>query len=663
MQVRILEKNHGTRATSMRLSFLALATFGFAFAVSAVSTTSVAQSATQTTESITRVGTTTIHSLPLGSGGFQAPEVDTSGGDSGFKGAAAIVGGASPAQAAFWRQSNLRIPGKESARLHADLRLAEASKSTSLPLPEPVVESDTVVWSPANDFLGFNGLSHIDQRTANHGNQFSTEPPDQALCAGHGAVVEAVNNVIRVFDNHGNPLAGAEDLNSFFGLAAEYDRTTGVVGPFISDPKCYYDHQSEHWFVTELMQDNGTNPGASNRNFNLVAVSQTSDPSGPFTVFKYDVTDDGLNGTANHAGCPCFGDQPLLGADKYGIYQSTNEFGAGVFNGAQIYAISKAGIIAAAESSAAPLPVVVQIDASQQLAPFGGLSYSIQPATSPAGNENQGKSKGENNGEGNSGIEFFLSALQFGNPGYEVYDNRIAVWALTNTRSLRSATPVVNLSFNVLNSETYGQPDPANQLAGETPLATALGDPEELISTNDDRMNQVVYAHGLLYGGVNSKLSVGAASQTGLAWFAVRPSFHGPNLVGHVAKQGYVAVSGNNAFYPSLGINGDGDGAIAFSLSGDNYFPSAAYVVVHDSDADHSVHIAGEGKDPDDGFSGYPQYGGSGVGRWGDYSAAVADGNQIWFASEYIPTACSVLTLPCRTSLANWGTFVSKIEP
>jgi hypothetical protein len=535
--------------------------------------------------------------------------------------------------------------------------LAGVSPSLSLPLPEPVVSSDTVVHSQASGFLGFNGLSHVDQRLANSGNQFSSEPPDQGLCAGRGFVVETINNAIRVFDTHGNTLAGVEDMSSFFGLPAEFNRTTGVIGPFLSDPRCYYDRESGHWFVTELMQDNGTNTGATNRNFNLIAVSKTTDPTGAFAVFEYDVTDDGLNGTPSHAGCPCFGDQPLFGADSYGVYQTTNEFGAG-FNGAQVYAISKAGLIAAAESSSAPLPVVVQIDASQQLVPFGGLSYSIQPATSPDGNA----------GENVRGVEFFLSALQFGNPGYEVYDNRIAVWALTNTRSLGSKKPAVSLSFDVLRSETYGQPDPANQLAGEFPLGTLLVNAFETIATNDDRMNQVVYANGLLYGGVNSKLSVGGASQTGIAWFAVRPSFHGSSLTGltgQIANQGYVAVSGNNAIYPSLGINGEGNGVIAFSLTGNNYFPSAAYVVVQEGNASHLVHIAGAGQDPDDGFSGYPaEVGGtSNVARWGDYSAAVADGNSIWFASEYIPNACSALTLPCRTSLANFGTFVAKIVP
>ena len=74
----------------------------------------------------------------------------------------------------------------------------------------------------------------------------------------------------------------------------------------------------------------------------LIAVSKTSDPRGAWFTYSIDSTDDGLNGTPSHAGCPCFGDQPLIGANDDGFYITTNEFGAG-FNGAQIYAMSKAG--------------------------------------------------------------------------------------------------------------------------------------------------------------------------------------------------------------------------------------------------------------------------------------------------------------------------------
>jgi len=658
MSVEKLTRSSRPKPALTRVGIVALLLLAVALVLAQKHAAAAGGSATttQVIQNLVLVGTSTIHAAPLGSGAVQQPEIDNiDQGDAGFKGNA-VASSATPRTAARHR-TNLPIPSKEAARLHSGLNTA-ARASAAFPPPEPTVPGDSVVPFQAPGFHGFNGLSHVDQRTANSGNQFSLEPPDQGLCAGNGYVVETVNDVIRVFDTQGNPLTGVEDLNSFFGFAPQVIRSTpSVIGPFLSDPRCFFDHQARRWFVTSLVQDNGNNAGASGRNFNLIAVSQTDHPTGAFTVFIYDVTDDGQNGTPNHAGCPCFGDQPLFGADQFGVYQTTNEFGT-TFNGAQIYAISKPELVAAAASPSAPLPVIVHIDASQQLVPFGGLSYSIQPATSPSGDE----SDGDPGDALKNGAEYFLSALQF----IDTFDNRIAVWAITNTKSLSKSSPTLTLSFSVISSETYGQPNPAVQKAGETPLGALVGEAEELINTNDDRMNQVVFADGVLYGGVNSLLSVGGADHQGIAWFGVKPDFDGPTLKGRVVTQGYVAVAGADVYFPSLGLSDSGNGVIAFSLSGAKYFPSAAYVDVIDGHALPFVHIAGAGQDPDDGFSGYVAFGANGVGRWGDYSAAVADGDRIWFASEYIPKACPSLTPTtplCRTTLANWGTSFASVRP
>jgi hypothetical protein len=657
-----IEKSIGNRRTKSTLTRVGIAVLillavAFAFTQKHTAAAQTTAPATQVIQNLILVGTSTIHATPLGSGAAQTPEIAADAFvNSSVQGAATAQ---APAVPALTRSYNLPIPSKEAAR-HSLVSNAAVTASAVFPPPEPVVSSDSVVSYQSSGFHGFNGISHVDSRTANSGNQFSIEPPDQGLCAGNGYVMEAVNDAIRVFDTQGNSLTGVEDTNSFFHLPAAIVRgTPNQIGPSLSDPKCYFDPQVRRWFVSVLMGDTGTNAGATGRNFNLLAVSQTDHPTGAFTIFMYDVTDDGLNGTPNHAGCPCFGDQPLLGADQFGVFQSTNEFGANSFNGAQIYAISKTQIVAAAASSTAPIPVVVHIDASQQLVPFGGLSYSIQPATSPT------VGTGETaNGESQGGVEYFLSALQF----IDTFDNRIAVWAVTNTQSLSKHSPKLTLSFDVISSEVYGQPNPATQMAGEFPLGTSLGDTEEFLNTNDDRMNQVVYAGGVLYGGLNTLLSVGGAEQQGIAWFGVRPSFD-DGLRGHVVNQGYVAVAGADVFFPSIGVNSEGDGVIAFSLSGAKYFPSAAYVEMVSGNSRPFVHLAAVGQDPEDGFSGYKQFAGAtnGIGRWGDYSAAVADGGHIWFASEYIPKACpsisSTTTPPCRTVNANWGTSVSVMDP
>src|ERR1700730_19373355 len=380
------------------------------------------------------LGQSTIHGGPVSSGAKAKIEIRPDDATTaGLKNQTAGIAGArvtaSVTRPYTQGQHGLSIPSKTHGGAMADgmNRLAVNSASAAAHLPPPPTtipnpQGSDVIDSSSSTF-GFAGLTHHDQRVAGTGvytnTQFSLEPPDQGLCAGGGFVVEADNNAISIYDTSGHLLSGPEALSQFWGLVPEVNRTTGVRGQFLSDPKCVYDPQTERWFVTELMQDTGTNGGG--RNFNLIAVSKTSDPRGAFLLLSYDVTDDGLDGTPNHPGCPCFGDQPLLGFDSYGVYQSTNEFGAKVFNGAQIYAIPKQGLIDATHGDFSHL-YVAAFDAAQALVPYGGLSYSIQPAAGSRGRDSA-----------DSGVEFFLSALQFGNPGYEVLDNRIAVWALGNT--------------------------------------------------------------------------------------------------------------------------------------------------------------------------------------------------------------------------------------
>src|SRR5262249_39701061 len=95
-----------------------------------------------------------------------------------------------------------------------------------------LVASDDEGASNANTKLSFTGLFHRQQRLANGGNQFSVEPPDQGMCIGNGFVIETVNDVLRVFDTSGNPLTGVVDLNTFYGYPAQFNRTTGLQGPF-----------------------------------------------------------------------------------------------------------------------------------------------------------------------------------------------------------------------------------------------------------------------------------------------------------------------------------------------------------------------------------------------------------------------------------------------
>src|SRR5215472_4210214 len=219
--------------------------------------------------------------------------------------------------------------------------------------------------------FGFEGLNHYQQRYSRGGNQFSVEPPDQGMCVGNGDVVEVVNDVFNVYsattgasllpDNTAtNIVSGfprnvdhAVDLNSFYGYPPAINRATGVRGEFVTDPSCLFDAQTQRFFVVALTLDPQV-PGPCQGVFSCVnhldlAVSQTSDPTGGWNIYRIDVTNDGTNTGGVNPG-PYLGDYPHIGADAYGFYITTNAYPwcCNGFGGAQLYAFSKAQLAAGA---------------------------------------------------------------------------------------------------------------------------------------------------------------------------------------------------------------------------------------------------------------------------------------------------------------------------
>src|SRR6266699_2820287 len=529
-------------------------------------------------------------------------------------------------------------PAKDSGVAHMlsrDPRMNRAAQALQPPSPP-----GTPVVSNPGAATGFNGLTHADQRTAGIGQyantQFSLEPPDQGLCVGHGFVIEPVNDAFAVYNESGT-------------------RLTAVTGDFLSDPKCYWDPVGQRFIQTILEVDapgvfNGV--ATVNGTHVLIAVSQTSDPTGKWNLYSLDTTDNGANGTPAHTGCPCLPDQPLLGANRDGVFIDTNEFQDNpsfFFNGGQIYGLGRATLESGASSVVFDHLDVGKVPTGDANLPFWG---SIQPATSI---------------NPRSGTELLMTGGpedQFQNNA--PLDNRIAAWSLTGTRSLTGSSPNLQLSHQVLTSETYGLPinTGATQKSGPTPLRDLLNSPPinsheplETINANDSRMNQVVDVNGILYGGVNTTVtSASGPPRVGISYFAVGAVGTPFGVFAHILHQGYVAVNGENVLFPSIAVNRSGVGAMAFTLSGPDFFPSAAYVRFVLGRTVGPIHSTGPGALPEDGFSGYKAEGSPtpGVARWGDYSAAVFGDGAIWMGNEFIPNTP-------RTQLANWGTFLSRL--
>ncbi len=581
---------------------------------------------------------------------------------------------------------------------------------------------------------GFEGLNHYQQRYTRGGNQFSVEPPDQGLCVGNGYVVEAVNDVFNVFNSSGasvlpdntssNVVAGAArdvnhaiDLNSFLGYAPAIDRSTGVYGPFVTDPSCLYDSQTHRFFLVTLTLDvypSGDYAGYfTGDNWLDIAVSQTADPTGAWNVYSLDVAGDG---NIAAGGGPYLGDYPHIGADANGFYVTTNSYPwqYNTFAGAQIYAMSKWALAAGAPSVG-----VVHIDTWGMVNAPTNVSdtqpgFTVWPAQSP------------NPGTGNT--EYFLSSNAADEATHptsgsgDYTSDQIIVWTLKGTNALAGRSPHLTLSTSIVQTEQYALPPQATQpgsgsLPGtDSPLGYCINDtttatiagtgcwqllfnsepgdhsePVSTIDANDTRMQQVTYANGKLWGALDTALNPGGGGQqAGIAWFVINPESS------KVVKQGYLGAEGYDFTYPAIGVTKSGRGIIAFTAMGADLNPSAAYASldVKRGAGNWTVVPGGEGAAPEDGFSNYNAFsnpaGSPPRPRWGDYGAAAVDGNSIWIASEYVASACDYtdwggpyfdggsgdnLLGTCgyqeasgawtgtRTALANWSTYISHFKP
>jgi hypothetical protein len=539
------------------------------------------------------------------------------------KGATSIASAAAaaPASGASTEADSLRKPDREAKQEEMLNKLLKARRATlstfaraaiaAIPLPH--VQGLRLSDGDESAF-GFKGLSNVDQASVNLG--FSVEPPDQMLCAGNGFIFEGVNDAFAVYGENGGLLAGPAQANAFFNVDFSLN---------VSDPRCIYDSASNRWFVTMLEY-----PNTLDNNHLKLAVSQTGDPTGAFNIYDIDVTGDGADFFPGD--CPCYGDQPLIGADASGFYISTNAFGLSSFQGAQVYVLSKAAL-------AAGLPTpVVHFDQLSSSLPGIEFSFSIHPSTTPPGAHFA------------ADTEFLAQSMRA-----NTQETGLAVWTVNNTSLIDSTPSSLTMSLALTPSQSYVTPVPAEQKAGSTPRAETaaisnveFAANEQDLDGNDQRLQQVTYLNGQLWTALGTaSVDDGTPVRDAAAWFVVNVSNPANTPTANVVAQGYVAGPGSShLIYPALAVNAHGEAAMVFTLSGPKFFPSAAFWKV----GGQSIHMLFEGKAAEDGFSAYV----INRPRWGDYSAAaVGPDGSIWMATEMIPGGF-------RKKSANWGTFVAR---
>src|SRR5262249_21020545 len=152
-------------------------------------------------------------------------------------------------------------------------------------------------------------------------------PPDQGSAVGPNHYMETDNLTYAIYNKDGTVAVPRTALSTFYANAG-----VSGLGNNISDPRLLYDPASARWFAVLITTE-------SNSNSVVVAVSQTSDPTGTWKAAKFVA-----NTIANN-----FADYPTIGIDANALYIASNNFlNSATFDGVSLTTIPKADLLNAA---------------------------------------------------------------------------------------------------------------------------------------------------------------------------------------------------------------------------------------------------------------------------------------------------------------------------
>jgi hypothetical protein len=415
------------------------------------------------------------------------------------------------------------------------------------------------------------------------GNTCFCAPSDATGDVGPSNYVQAVNLSYRVFQKNGTPVTAALPLTSLFG--------SGACAISWGDPIVQYDQLADRWLIAYL---GGT--GVVPATEECVAVSQSSNPAGPFYTYDFN-----------------FGGNSITDA-KLGVWPDAYYLGMNVwdsndnFLGPEVVALDRSKMLLgqpAAKQTFGPFPNSPALDSP--------LPADLEGSTLPApGTPN-----------------FFF--------GFDQYTQTIGIGAFhvdwTGSPPASSFTvlpPLTSLGFSVLCPSTY---DCVPQ-AGTVQKVDGLGfrlmyrAPYRVIGGHD----AVLLTHAEAAPG---------SGVAGVRWYEIR------NLAGgfpSIFQLGdYAPNDGNWRWNSSIAMDRSGNVALGFSESGAQVNPPT-YPGIR-----YTGRLAG---DPPGAMTQAEQSVVDGTGsqqgvngnRWGDYSTLgvdPVDGCTFWYTNQYYATTGS----------------------
>ncbi len=421
-----------------------------------------------------------------------------------------------------------------------------------------------------------DGMIPMDTTLVNFQGNTNTEgytPPDTHGDVGPNHYFQVVNCHYSIYTKTGTLLVGPLANSSVFnGLPNNSNDGDAVV---------LYDEQADRWLFSQFslpFYPNGPY-------YMMIAVSQTSDPTGSWYRYQYSFTD--------------LPDYPKFGVWGDAYYMSVNRFSAGAFNWAGVAAVAFNRSLMLAGS---PSPAMVTFTKPSSDEAFGLLPSDCD-GPFPSGNP----------------PNYFLYNYDGGSSDHlGVYEFHVD-WANTANSTF---TNFLSLPVNSYTANITGITQPGTSV--------------KLDVINDRMMYRLQYRNFGTYSSMVCNHTVDiSASVAGIRWYELRKT----SGAWSVYQQGTYSLSDNNSrWMGSIAQDSSGNMALGYSVSGSALYPSIRYTGRRKNDALNQMTIAEKGI-----YNGGGSQTSSGS-RWGDYSAMSCDPSAkatYWYTTEYYTSTSS----------------------
>ncbi|HKY30175.1 MAG TPA: lamin tail domain-containing protein [Pyrinomonadaceae bacterium] len=469
------------------------------------------------------------------------------------------------------------------------------SNMRTAPTPPPSDEGGPLVPSPgpSQSFLA-------------HSDDGLVIPPDTMGAVGLTKIMTTLNNnwVVQ------NKTTGAQ--LSGVTMDAFWSGTT-AAGTF--DPRVQYDPYNDRWIVAGV--SNARSPDSSI----LIGVSDTSDPEGTFTLFRFQADDS--SGTLNDE----WADFPMLGFNKNWVAVGVNMFTntSSAFTNGRVLVLDYPALRSGVFSGTY----------------FSGITganggFCVHPATTFSTTENTLYAPAH---QSSAGAQYRLHTIT-GTPAAPIF------------------------TVGALQTHTLGAwTQPGGEILPQTCIGTCPGNPREIDSGDAFIRSNVVFRNGFIWYAQTIALPAGTLttnSRTAAQWTKL-------NTSGVVADSGRVqdptatrTNGGQHYAYPSIAVNKNNDVLLGFSNFESDDLADAGYTFRLGTDA------AGTMRDPvifKEGEDYYAKTFSANLNRWGDYSHTVVDpvnDRDLWTIQEYAQPRTAQSNQPV-TNNSRWGTWWAKV--